>query len=188
MTRSLAGLLLLALAGCTTVKVSHRDIDDPERSTVRGSIVVKAVRGTKPEKLAGGYEFSVERRQLFSGYYETSSESPTAVEDLDPGYYQVVISGKHIQPITVDVSVRPGKSTNIVLWVRKARRAAVVEDIASTTGKALVFPIFGVVYVLLGDGEDDDEDVQAVPLELHPQQGRRESKAQPGSAGQYRKK
>lgn len=164
MTRntSAALLLLLALAGCTTVEVELLDPPTPLENPHKGAMLLKCLRDDSPEKLANGYLFTIQRNVNFNGAYESSSAAPTSVTDLDAGIYQVTITGKHINPVTADVQVWPGKLSQVVLWVRNARNASNLEDTAEVTGKVLLYTVLCVVYAVVWvasdwSSSDDDE-------------------------------
>jgi hypothetical protein len=188
-------LALLTLSACTTVELSKRPINDPESNPSRGALIIKALRAEAPEKLASGYVFTVMRDGAMMGAYESSSNDATDVDDLPPGPYQIAISGRHINPISVDANVQAGQKTQVKLWVRNARRAATMEDTAEVTGKVLLYTVLIAVYAVVWVAEacsaaDSDDDFECPRCHQSPCVCRpMDKKAQPpaGPVNNYRK-
>jgi hypothetical protein len=157
---------LLALSACTSVTSSRGPLNDPESNPTRGSLQIKALRGEKPEKLASGYVFTVLLHGAMVGAYESSSNEATAIDDLQAGTYQISVTGRHINPRSVEAEVLAGQRTHVKLWVRNARRSATMEDTAEVTGKVLLYTALIAVYAVVwvaeacvhSDTEDDDND------------------------------
>jgi len=156
-------LSLLTLSACTSVTTSRGSINDPESNPARGSLQIKALRDDSPEKLASGYVFTVLRNGAMVGAYESSSNEATAIDDLEPGPYQITITGRHINPRSVDTEVLVRQRTQVKLWVRNARRSATMEDTAEVTGKVFLYTALIVVYAVVWVAEacinsDSDND------------------------------
>ena len=154
----------VAFSGCTAVRVSHRPAD-PAMNAAKGTLVLKAVRHAKPEKLAGGCAFYVMKNGAVVGSYSSFKHTPTVITDLDPAVYSVFISGKRMNPREVHVEVRSGEQTIVALLVAKARYASLAEDFITVTGKGLFYAGLAVAYVifywpiasLLEPGDEDDD-------------------------------
>src|SRR3954470_4471309 len=146
-------LALLALSACTSVTSSRGPLNDPESNPTRGSLQIKALRGEKPEKLASGYVFTVLRNGAMVGAYESSSNEATSIDDLEAGPYQISMTGRHINPRSVDAEVLAGHRTQVKLWVRNARRSATMEDTAEVTGKVLLYTALIAVTAVVWVGE-----------------------------------
>ncbi|HZE97610.1 MAG TPA: hypothetical protein VE981_11335 [Planctomycetota bacterium] len=184
-------LLILAAAGCTTLRVEHEAIDDSDANPDRGSLVVKALRVLEPEKYSGGYLFSIERGETYAAVYETSASGPTAIRDLVPGRYQIAVSGRHIHPVTTEVEVRKGQRTDVVLWVRGARNATMLEGAAAIAGKGVVTTLLLPVHALLlkpSHGTSDDPCARNDQNPVFNLPKERKTELHPGAVGNYRKK
>ncbi len=186
----------LILSACTTVEMSKRPMNDPESNPSRGALIIKALRAEAPEKLAGGYVFTIMRDGAMMGAYESSSNDATDVDDLPPGPYQIAITGRHINPISVDTNVQAGQKTQVKLWVRNARRAATMEDTAEVTGKVFLYTVLIAVYAVVWvaeaciDSSIDDENDSCPRCGQSPCVCRPvDKKAQPppGPVNKYRK-
>jgi hypothetical protein len=189
--------LFLALSACTSVTTSRAALHDPESNPVRGSLQIKALRGESPERLASGYVFTVLRNGAMVGAYESSSNEATSIDDLEAGPYQISITGRHINPRSVDAEVLAGQRTQVKLWVRNARRSATMEDTAEVTGKMLLYTALIVVYAVVWVAEacvnadsDDDSNFECPRCHQSPCICRPADKTAlppPGPVNKYRK-
>jgi hypothetical protein len=186
---------LLLLSACTTVEISRQPLHDPESNPSRGALMIKALRAEAPEKLSSGYVFTVTRYGAMMGAYESSSNEATDVDDLPPGPYQISITGRHINPISVDTDVQAGQRTLVKLWVRNARRASTMEDTAEVTGKVILYTALCVVYAVVlvadaclsSDSDDDDRCPRCGQSPCVCRPADKKAQPPPGPVQKYRK-
>src|SRR5687767_78060 len=106
--RLLLGLALL-LSGCTVIRIDHEKLPEPEGIDL-GEIRFMALRGENPDRLANGYVMSVTRNFAVVGTYESSSSQAISSPALEPGIYDISITGRKIEPQSAQVEVRAGQS------------------------------------------------------------------------------
>jgi hypothetical protein len=160
LSRGAAAAAILCLWGCTPIRIRHVRDEAPARDDT-GTLVLKALRGRDPERLASDYAFSVSGTGLDTTV-TSSSDAPSVLPGLKGGMYDISVSGKKVSSQKARVCVRPGEQTVVELRVRKARAASQAEDFAVVTAKTPLYLLAALFYLpiaaLCGELGDDDCD------------------------------
>ena len=128
--------------------------------------------------------------------YESSSSQAISSPALEPGIYDISITGRKIEPQSAQVEVRAGQSTVVCLMIRNARRVETANDIAAGTGKVMLYTVGLVLYATIWVvGEclsdyDEDDDIKCPRCDratcMCPSS--RKQSPPPGPVSSYRKK
>lgn len=172
---------LTLIAGCCVSKIEERPAEGPA-----GELELRVLRRADSSDLKGGYSFYITRGTAIVGSYVSSSGQPTLLTGLDPGHYRVGVTGSRIDGARIDVKVRAGRKTTLLLLHYNGRRnekmeeaACAVGDILAEAGRAVGVALVevgkfvcvglceGSLAVLFGD-DDDDEDARRPPVDCPP--------------------
>ena len=164
------------LAGCCISKIEEHPAEGPA-----GELELRVLRRADSGDLKGGYSYSIARGSSLVGRFESSSEQPTLITGLEPGLYQVEVSGIRIDGARIDLRVRAGRRTTLLLLHYNARRNEKMEEAGHDVGKLLadVGPAVGLAIADVGEavgvvlceglracllGKDDDKDARHTPV------------------------
>lgn len=162
MIRFLATAVLLA-SGCSVVRVDEVPMDGS-----LGAVEIKAIKRDDPDELTWGYAFLLKGPGTKPVWITAEPSGPVLLPNLKPGPYTVEVRGKGISPKRFEVDIRAGVRTSIAVLRKNVKRNERIEALAAATGKAILYSVGFVGYVLIvlpiqacldGDtGDDDDED------------------------------
>jgi len=152
-------IVALLLSGCSITRVEERPCEGPH-----GELELKAIKGDGATDLKGGYAFHVSGDAGDLGWHSPPPDSRVLLQNLEPGRYQVRFSSARLKEQRIELDVKPGSRTSLVVLHRNVRRLDRAEDIAATTGKVILYTVGAVVYAVVwclcevwcGDDEDDD--------------------------------
>ena len=160
---ALALAVAFSASGCSSLALSEGPVD-PDADPTKGEIRVRVPRKGSDDQ-ARGYTILLTAPDGSLVAHVASGGGPWSFEDLPPGLYDVRFAGKRIRPFSFDVRVKEGRRTTATFHAWRARASGAAEDLASVTGKTLLYTVVGVIYVPLlvfdaAMSDDDDQDVQ----------------------------
>ena len=146
------------LGGCSVSKVHFFQCEGPQ-----GTLELRVLRRADPDALKGGYSFFVSRGDAVVARFESSSEVPSVLTALAPGTYRVAVTGDKHREEVIDVKIKEGMRTTLLVLAYNARRNEHLEEAARLAGRIAVEAIYAIGWVLcecvetciFGDDEDD---------------------------------
>jgi hypothetical protein len=132
----------LLVSGCSTHEVRREAGSGP-----RGSLSMALWKRGDAPRIKGGYTFQVQGGRDPWTMHASRWGEPAVVEDLAPGKYRLLLTGRGIEPLEIEVDVRAGERTAVDFDLGAIKKSARGEAIAVGVGKFFLYTVLVVGYV-----------------------------------------
>ena len=134
----LSGCLLVS--GCTTVELEDEVIEGD-----RGEVGFQAIK----KKLKWGYLLHLTQHGHLVGWIKSRGDRRVVLSDVKPGTYDVNVSGRRIEPFSVEIEVDAGRRSTVTVNIGSSAPAHFRSSM-TLVGEFLLEVLKGVGIVALG--------------------------------------
>ena len=144
-------------SGCTSVRVEEDKIESDT-----GEVAFEAIK----KKNKWGYLLRLSRRGQPVGWLRSRTDGPVVLSDLEPGTYEIALTGRKIERQYVNLKVKGGRRSTVTLNVGTSTPSRVnqaLENIGSVLvvigqGILVAALIAGYLYLCYLDAQTPDND------------------------------